>query len=230
MVPLRRLLLKQLLIETNEGVSELSYVHERLNFSDEVFDQLISELMQENLITISDNTVILTLSQRIDIAVKALELGSDIEVISRSLNWLEFEELCARVFHQNGFKVNRRFRFYAEGRRWEIDLFAFKKPWIILAECKHWSKGMSNSSAMKIIEVHFEKCRILAEHFHDVSVKAKVYDRGFYTIIPMALTLSPTPIEIYRQIPIVSILSFPSFLNDFDGYLTRLVKFKVNIS
>jgi hypothetical protein len=229
MISVRRRLLLQLLIETKEGASELNYLQDGLMLTDETFDDLILGLTESKTITLSENTVMLTLSQRLDVAVKALESGADIEVVSRSLTWLEFEELSARVFEENGFKVHRRFRFSAEGRRWEIDLFAFKKPWIILAECKHWVQGMSNSATRGVIERHLAKSNVLAEHIAEISLKARVNGWGVSIIIPMALTLSATPLDIYSKVPSVSILSLPSFLSDFNGYLTHLATFKVNI-
>jgi hypothetical protein len=223
MISVRRILLLQLLIETKDGASELNYLRDRLKLTDEVFDNLILGLTESKTITLSDNTVMLTLSQRLDVA------GSDIEAVSRSLTWLEFEEFCARVFEENGFKVRRRFRFSAKGRRWEIDLFAFKKPWIILAECKHWIRGMSNSATRGVIERHVEKSNVLAEHIAEISLKVGINGWGVSTIIPMALTLSATPLDIYDRVPCVSILALPSFLSDFNGYLTQLKSFKVNI-
>jgi hypothetical protein len=229
MISVRRLLLLQILIETKDGASELNYLRDGLRLTDEVFNNLILELTESKTITLSDNTIMLTLSQRLDVAVKALESGADIEVVSRSLTWLEFEEFCARVFEENGFTVRRRFRFSAEGRRWEIDLFAFKKPWMILAECKHWIRGMNNSATRGIIEKHLTKSNVLAEHIAEISVKVGVNGWGVSTIIPIALTLSATPLDMYGRVPCVSILALPSFLNDFNGYLTYLATFKVSI-
>jgi hypothetical protein len=229
MISVRRMLLLKLLIETKDGASELNYLRDGLKLTDEVFDNLILGLTESKTITLSDNTVMLTLSQRLDVAVKALESGSDIEAVSRSLTWLEFEEFCAQVFEENGFKVHRRFRFSAEGRRWEIDLFAFKKPWIILAECKHWVRGMSNSATRGVIERHLAKSNVLAKHIAEISLKVGVNGWGVSTVIPMALTLSATPLDIYGRVPCVSILTLPSFLSDFNGYLTHLKSFRVNI-
>ena len=97
MISVRRRLLLQILIETKDGVSELNYLRDGLRVTDEVFDNLILELTESKTITLSDNTVMLTLSQRLDVAVKALESGADIEVVSRSLTWLEFETLRTSV-------------------------------------------------------------------------------------------------------------------------------------
>jgi hypothetical protein len=229
MISVRRILLLQLLIETKDGASELNYLRDGLRLTDEVFNNLILELTESKTITLSDNTIMLTLSQRLDVAVKALESGADIEVVSRSLTWLEFEELCARVFEENGFTVRRRFRFSAEGRRWEIDLFASKKPWMILAECKHWIRGMNNSATIGVIEKHLTKSNVLAEHIAEISGKVGVNGWGVSTIIPIALTLSTTPLDMYGRVPCVSILVLPSFLSDFNGHLTYLATFKVSI-
>ena len=181
------------------------------------------------MITRTGDSVSQDLSQRLASAVKAIRVGADAEAVSRSLTWQEFEELSARVLEENGFRVRRRFRFTAEGRRWEIDLLAARKPRIILAECKHWTRGMGNSVTRGIIEGHLEKAKVLADHVSEVAVKAGINGWGAATLIPMALTLSATPLDVYLRVPSVSILSLPSFLGDYDGYLERLVVLKVNI-
>jgi hypothetical protein len=44
------------------------------------------------------------------------------------------------------------------------------------------------------------------------------------------LTLSATPLEIYRCVPAVSVLSLPSFIAEFDGQLDCLAHFKIEMS
>jgi len=48
-------------------------------------------------------------------------------------------------------------------------------------------------------------------------------------VVPVALTLSPTDMNIYRRVPSVSILALPSFLDEFGGQLERLVHHVVEL-
>jgi hypothetical protein len=123
----------------------------------------------------------------------------------------------------------RRFRFMAEGRRWELDLLAVRTPYIICGECKHWGKGIGNQTARGIIETHLEKTEVFTEHLEELRKRVRLVDWPKAVVIPMVLTLSATPMEIYRRVPSVSVLALPSFLGDFDGQLERLAHFRTNL-
>jgi hypothetical protein len=45
----------------------------------------------------------------------------------------------------------------------------------------------------------------------------------------MTVTLSSTPMEIYRRVPSVSVLTLPRFLDEFDGQLERLENFRIDL-
>jgi hypothetical protein len=121
--------------------------------------------------------------------------------------------------------VLRRFRFTAEGRRWELDLLAIRAPYLICGECKHWGQGIGNKTARGIIETHLEKTEVFTKHIERLRERIGIDAWSKAVIVPMTLTLSATPMEIYRRVPSVSILALPSFINEFDGQLERLVNF-----
>ena len=226
--PLRSLLTRLLTLTNGESV-EVETLRSSLRITSDAFDTLLQQLVDEGLISIQGQSISLGLDQRLGVAVKAVEAGADPETVSRCLGWLEFEELAARVFEANDFRVLRRFRFYAEGRRWELDILAVRMPYVVCGECKHWGKGIGNQTARGIIETHLEKTEIFAGHIEDLRKRIKIEDWPKAVIVPMALTLSATPMEIYRRVPSVSVLALPSFLSEFDGQLERLTNFKVEL-
>ena len=204
-------------------------LREELNVTGEALDGALSRLQEDGLVTIRGGSLELTRDNRLGLAVKAIELGADFQAVSRSLGWLEFEELAAHVFEMNGYSVHRRFRFQAEGRRWEMDVLALRSPYIICAECKHWTKGIGNSTARGIIETHLEKTEVFSRHLHELSKRVRAHRWGSATLVPVALTLSPTDENIYRRVPSVSILALPSFLDEFGGQLERLAHHRVEL-
>jgi len=221
-----RLLLTRLLALTNGESVDVEALHGSLRITSEAFNALLQQFVDEGLISIQGKSISLELDQRLTVAMKAVEAGADPETVSRSLGWLEFEELSARVFEANGFRVKRRFRFTAEGRRWELDLLAARAPYLVCGECKHWGKGIGNQTARGIIETHLEKTEVFAEHIEGLRERVGVGGWLKAVIVPMALTLSATPMEIYRRVPSVSVLALPSFINEFDGQLERLANFR----
>ena len=159
-----RLLLTRLLAQTNGEPVEVEALRGSLRLTSEAFDALLQHLVDEGLVSMQGKSITLGLEQRLSVAMKAVEAGADPEVVSRSLGWLEFEELSAKVFEANGFRVLRRFRFTAEGRRWELDLLAIRSPYLVCCECKHWGKGIGNQTARRIIETHLEKTEVFTRH------------------------------------------------------------------
>ena len=224
-----RHLLTRLLALTNEETVEVEALRGSLRITQETFDALLQHLVDEGLVTIQGKSITLGLEQRLNVSMKAMETGADPENISRSLGWLEFEELSAKLFEANGFRVMRRFRFTAEGRRWELDLLAIRIPYLVCSECKHWGKGIGNQTARGIIEIHLEKTEVFTKHIEGLRERIGICGWSKAIIVPMALTLSATPMEIYRCVPSVSVLALPSFINEFDGQLERLVNWKTEL-
>ncbi len=134
------------------------------------------------------------------------------------------------MLEENRFRVLRRFRFTAEGRRWEIDLLAVRAPYLVCAECKHWGKGMGNQTARGIVETHLEKTEVLSRFLESLNGRIGIESWSRATLVPMVLTLSATPMEIYRRVPSVSVLALPSFIAEFDGQLERLANFRVELT
>ena len=224
-----RHVLKAILNETQTGQADVGKVGEALNVSNEALGEALARLGEEGLVTVRGDSLELSRDNRLGLAVKAIELGADFQTVSRSLGWLEFEELAAYVFEMNGHSVYRRFRFQAEGRRWEVDVLALRRPYIVCAECKHWAKGMGNSTARGIIEAHSEKTEVFSRHLPRLTKRVKAHRWGSATVVPVALTMAPTDMSIYRRVPSVSILALPSFLDEFGGQLERLLHYEVEL-
>jgi hypothetical protein len=225
----KRILLQYVLDETKESTLDLNEAKETLVITEEALKEIIDGLQAEGLIDVNEEKVSASLDQRLELAVAAIKLGADFEKVSKSLGWLEFEELVARVFRENGYNTMSRYRFKANGRRWEIDVLATSYPYIICAECKHYTSGMGNSTARNIIEIHLEKTEVLSKHIAEVAKKIHVQSWKNAILVPITLTLSPTKMNIYRRMPSVSVLTLPSFLAEFPGYLERMNHYPVDI-
>ena len=204
-------------------------MRESVIITNEAFDEIVAELSRNGKVDWDGVEFKADLDQRIEIAVKAIQLGADFEKISKSLGWKEFEELVARVFRENGFNTKSRYRFQAKGRRWEIDVLATSYPYIVCAECKHYTSGMGNRTARKIIETHIEKTEVMSEHIGQLAKKIGVQGWKNAILVPITLTLSPTKMNIYRRVPSVSVFMLPSFLSEFPGYMERMTYFQVDI-
>lgn len=229
MTPLfERRLLIGLLKAMKDGPVSRDAIREDLHITSEVLESFLSAMAEGGLISLEGDVIHASLNQKIRLAVKAVETGADLEHVGQVLTWLEFEEMTAKVFEENGFKTRPRFRFKAEGRFWEIDVLAYRRPLIACAECKHWLKGLGDS-IVKVIETHRVKTEVFSGNLESLSdrIGLRDWDRG--VILPMAITLTRSSKGIYEGVPVVSIIELPSFLNDVGGYLNELVHFNIDL-
>ena len=227
-IPERELLVS-LLEQTRDEPTGRIKLRGNVRMTDEAFDTLLDQLTAEGLLSESEGVIEASLSQRLEIAVRAIKAGADFERVNRALGWREFEEMVAYTFEENGYRVSRRFRFQAEGRRWEIDVLAARKPLVVCAECKHWSRGLGNATARKIVETHLEKVQVLNENLDKVVKRLRLRGWKQAVFVPIALSLTPARSRIYRRIPIVSVFELPRFLSEFEGQLEWLVNFKAEL-
>jgi hypothetical protein len=224
---------REILLILLEKTKDKPFLKEELNdvlhVTADTFDSFIDSLLEKDAIKLEGDLISADLNQRLGLAVKAIRAGADFERVSKTLGWLEFEELVAYTFEENGYVVSKRFRFQADSRRWEIDVLAKRYPLVICAECKHWSRGLGNTSARKIVESHLEKVKILSENAPKLHERLKLTDWNHAVFIPVALSLQPARYKIYRRIPVVSVFELPRFLSEFEGQMDWLYKFNVKL-
>ncbi len=228
-MPAQRDILIALLEKTREGPTDYEGLRETVRVTDEAFTVFLDHLTEQGLIRAGEESLEATLEQRLEIAIRAVKAGADMERVSKALGWLEFEEMTAYTFEANGYNVRRRFRFNAQGRRWEIDVLATLKPLVVCVECKHWSSGLGSMTARRIVEIHLEKVRVLSENAAILVDKGILRDWDRAVFVPMTLSLQPARNKIYRRIPVVSIFELPSFLNEFQGQMEWLASFPVEL-
>jgi Holliday junction resolvase-like predicted endonuclease len=226
---LEREILIALLKQTRLGPADHGKLQKAVRVTDEALSLLLAKLGKEGLIEDSRSRLEASPGQRLGIAVRAIRSGADLERVSRALGWLEFEEMVAYALEQNGYEARSRFRFQAEGRRWEIDVLAAKKPLIICAECKHWSRGLGNMTARKIVEAHMKKVRVLSQYPLKAMKKLGLRSWERAVFVPVAMSLTPARERIYRRIPVVTIFELPSFLSEFEGQMDWLASFPVDL-
>jgi len=224
----REILVALLGMTRGEPVDEGS-LHAAVRVTGEVLEHILGQLSFADLISRRHGLIEASQRQRLSIAVRAVQQGADFERVCRALGWLEFEEMVSYVFEENGYRVLRRFRFKAEGRRWEIDVLAIRNPLVVCGECKHWTKGLGNAAAKKTVETHLEKARVFSESIVETAEEIGLRRWRLAVVVPIALSLMPAPMRLYRQVPIVSVLELPSFLSELEGHLDRLTKFTVEL-
>ena len=144
-------------------------------------------------------------------ALSDIKSGVPIEEASRDVDWKDFEGLVAEVLESKNFEVVRNFRM--KKPTMEIDVVGIRLDTAVLIDCKHW-KRMSNSALEKIVLKQIER------------VKHYVTTTNEIMAVPVIVTLYQEGVKLINKVPIVPIMQFSSFIDEFYGNLEniRIVK------
>ncbi len=184
--------------------------------------KLIAKMQSDGLLYVSGDLLHLDEGQRLSLAVRAVQLGADIERVTSFLHWKEFEDMAAVAFEKNGYKVHKRLRFRHCGRRWEIDLIALKRPIIVSVDCKHWQRGLGPSSLKRIAVEQARRTRALAESLPSPSIRIECANWDKPKFVPSVLSLVPCRFKFHENVPIVPILQLQDFLRQLPAFADSL--------
>ncbi|MBT0159167.1 YraN family protein [Candidatus Bathyarchaeota archaeon A05DMB-2] len=187
--------------------------------------KLLENLQNEGVVYLKNGAVEADNNGRLKMAIKALALGADVEVVSNLLHWQEFEEIAAVALERNGYVAAKNVRFKNAGRRWEIDVVGCKKPLVLCIDCKHWHHRMSSSALKRIAEAQVQRTRALAESLPSTSIKIECGKWSSAKFVPAVLSLIHGSFKFYEQVPIVPVLQLQDFLNKLPAYTDSLKYF-----
>ena len=137
-------------------------------------------------------------------ALLAIKNGMPIEEASRYVDWKDFEGLVAEILESKHFQVTRNFRM--KKPTMEIDVIGLRLGVAVLIDCKHW-KRMSNSMLETIVRKQIERVKHYVANTKDV------------VAVPTIVTLYQEETSFINRVPIVPILQFSSFIDEFYGNL-----------
>ena len=225
-----REMLIQILRATGENSSvKIDDVDREPRIPKDLANEILRKLHGEGFLTLSGGIVSVNGGQRLKMAARAVELGADIERVSRFLNWEEFERFSTLSFEANEFQVKKNFRFTWMKKRWEIDILGLKKPVIISTDCKHWHKGWSGAASVKSAKKQIERTKALAEASTSGNIRSKIgiekWEHAYF--VPVILSLAPSQHKFYEKTPIVPILQLRDFLQNVMVYLDEIRRFSV---
>lgn len=228
-VQAERTVLLSILKLTGDAVTSTDAVKAESKIPESIVRAYLRKFSKRGLVKTWQGHIEATRRQRLMIAAQLVDLGGDSEVVSRSLGWSEFESMIALALENNGFMVMRHFRFSSQGRRREIDLLAAHKPFLILVECKRWSRGKGVSATKKIVEEHLKKTHALIAELPRLKAKAGLQDWDDATLVPVLANLAESQLRFHEDVPIVAVLQLPSFLSELLAYVPSLKHFTTKL-
>ena len=151
------------------------------------------------------------MENKLKTAISAIKSGIPIEEASRDVDWKDFEGLVAEILESKNFEVTRNFRM--KKPTMEIDVVGIHLGTTVLIDCKHW-KRMNNSALENIVLKQIDR------------VKHYVATTNETVAAPVIVTLYQEVTKFVNRVPIVPIIQFSSFIDEFYGNLEdiRIVK------
>jgi len=152
-------------------------------------------------------------SQRIRMAIRALQLGADLQRICSLLSWTEFEGVAAQALETSGYRVVRNLHFRNKTKKWEIDVIGVRKPLILCVDCKHWKHGWRSAASLKAVEAQVKRTEAFADAFSNYAKRIRLEAWQTATFVPLILSLLPGPEKFHSKVPVVPILQLQDFIN-----------------
>ena len=147
------------------------------------------------------------MKNKLKTALLAIKSGAPIEEASRDVDWKDFEGLVAEILESKNFEVVRNFRM--KKPTMEIDVVGIHLGTAVLVDCKHW-KRMTNSALEKIVRRQIDR------------VKHYVANTDEVVAAPVIVTLYQEETKFVSKVPIVPIIQFSSFIDEFYGNLEEI--------
>jgi hypothetical protein len=130
----------------------------------------------------------------------------DLEMVSETVIWQNFERLAAFIFEKNDFTVTVNTVKTWNKKRRQYDVISMRSDQTFLVECKKWAGSRYRLSALKkAIEQHKERTS-----FYETIMNEDA--------IPVVVTLVEEEIHVYQGVPIVPILKLNSFISELDTH------------
>ena len=218
-----------ILKSTRNGPIHKKIIKNNAQIPTQEVDEALMTMAQMDLIKLENELVEASSVQRVKIAIETVKLGADFERVCKTLDWIEFENIAAKAFEANNFKVRKRFRFKWEGKRREMDILGFKKPIVVCMGCKHWFHGWRKSAIINAVNSQVERTSILAQAFPAIYKKIMKFEWNHATLIPVVLSLVPGPFKAHKRTPIVPIFQLQNFLSEVLAYINLLTRFQVDL-
>jgi Holliday junction resolvase-like predicted endonuclease len=212
---------------TRHGPFQRKLLEKDARASRQIVDKILGRLCESGFCRLKQDVIEANTTQRVKIAVQAIKLSADFERVCRFLHWREFETLASEAFRANNYNVIGNFRFKQKGKRWEIDLLAFKEPLVVCVDCKHWHHGWGRAAIIKAVEAQIERTEALAEAFPLVCEKMELEAWSQTLLIPAVLSLVQAPFKFHNKVPVVPILQLRNFLNELPAYARLLTHFSI---
>jgi Holliday junction resolvase len=169
--------------------------------------EILNVLVANQIGSFDGDLVTFNSGDKLKAALFALRQGSPIEEVSIYLDWRDFEGITAEILQSKNFSIIKN--LVLTKPRMEIDVIGINHGVALLIDCKHWKK-LSAASLADIVQKQVERVKLYVSK-----------TRGAIAV-PAIVTLYQEEISFIDRVPIIPILQFSSFVDEFLGNLDEL--------
>ncbi len=169
--------------------------------------EILNILVANKIGSFDGDVVTFNSGDKLRVSLFAISQGVPIEEVSIHLDWKDFEGLTAEILQSKNFSIIKN--LVLTKPRMEIDVVGINHGVTLLIDCKHWKK-LSTSSLNDIVRKQVER----AKHYVSKTKGA--------IAIPAIVTLYHEEIRFIDKVPIIPILQFSSFVDEFYGNLEEV--------
>ena len=154
-------------------------------------------------------------SDRLSAALMLVEEGAPIDDVAVHLDWRSFEGLAAKILESRGFDVVRN--LVMTKPRMEIDVVGTNLGIAMLVDCKHWRR-LGAAALRTAVERQVGRAR----RYVSGAASAGNGEEDDTVALPVIVTLYRDTIGLVDGVPVVPILQFSSFADEFYGNMDGL--------
>jgi len=140
-------------------------------------------------------------------AIELIKNGGPLDEISILLTWRDFEGLVAEILYSKNFAIIKN--LVLTKPRMEIDVIGIRLGIAMLIDCKHWKRYSSSTLSTAV------KKQIARTKHYILKTPGAI-------AVPVIVTLYHDKIDFIDRVPIVPILQFSSFVDEFYGNLDQM--------
>ncbi len=169
--------------------------------------------------------------EQCSIVIKLMEQNIPLHKIISFLDWKKFETLTSALFGTIGYSTCTNYRFKDDFRKYEIDVLAYKYPYLFVIDCKfHKNKTSFKDSVTK----QKERAESLFYSFPllgaDLIKSLSLPLNRKILLLPLLLTLHDSTIILHENIPVIPFLKLKGFLVEIDEFRSDLFYRELNYS
>lgn len=190
----------QLTLDKFQKLCEITSKTTTMEVLDYLFNRGIGRLI--------DDSVVFSTKDKMHTILLAMNKGCDPEMLSKKIQWSDFELFTSQILKSLGYSFVRNVVF--TNPRIQIDVVGFYYKIAILIDCKHW-RNIHRFNVAKFIRNQIRRAEIFVDKRKDIE-----------SAIPIIVTLHEYGCDYSNSVPIVPISKFKEFLQNFPFYLDRL--------